>query len=96
MKQASEGHPSNISTFGYNKAHHMQPVQEFLPLLLEAFPNQVPAEYARYILGDEPVPTENNAAKKYVSEFYKKLRDIAASNPSKFLSLMKGQRFTNE
>ena len=76
--------------------HHLEPIKAFLPRIFEAFPNQVPEKYVKYLLGKEPVTTDVPDAQAFVSQFYKKLRDVAASDPEKFLGLMKGAKFTKD
>jgi len=85
---------SNIGNYNISKIRFLEPIKSFLPVILKEC--DVPVEYHKYLMGVEPIPTENSGARKYVSEFYKNLRNIAASNPSKFLGLIKGRKFTKD
>ena len=88
-------HPSPIKDYAYVKSSQLEPVKSFMTDLIGNYQNEIPAEYTQYLLGNNPIPEKNTSARQFVSQFYKKLRNIAEADPSKFLNLIKGAKFTN-
>jgi len=89
-------HPSPIKDYAYTKSSQLEPVKAFMSDLIESFPNEIPFQHARYLLGERPLPKDRNESHQFVSQFYKKIREIAAAHPTKFLSIIKGAKFTKK
>ncbi len=89
-------HPSPIKDYAYNKRKHLDLIKPFIAYIIKSYPDQIDQSYTKYLLGQSPIPQGDLETKRYVGQFFKKFRDLAATNPQKFLGLIKGARFTKD